>query len=274
MRRAALLLALALGAAPEALRAQQDSLFGDSVLSRAARLAAEGQTDSARALVRRRIGALPPSDSLYPAALYAAGLVAGNADTALTYFRRVSIEYTQSSWAAPALVRLAQFAYAARDFSTANVSAERVLRDYPVTPVRAQAAYWAGRARLELNELAAACLLMQQAVEEAGTDVETANRARFYLQRCRGVAAAPAESTGTAATYTVQVAAVRAAAAADDLMRRLTQYGYQARAVREPDGLLKVRVGPYPSRTEAQRAAATLKTRLGGSPFVVEERHP
>jgi hypothetical protein len=268
-------LVVALGGAPAALPGQQDSLLGDSVLSRAARLAAEGQADSARALVRRRLAALEPRDSLFPAALYAAGLVAGNADSALTYYRRVSIEYTQSSWAAAALVRLAQFAYAARDFSTASVSAERVLRDYPVTPVRAQAAYWAARARLELNELAQACGLMQQAVDEAGTDVETANRARFYLQRCRGVTAAPAESTRAAgAAFTVQVAAVRAAAAADELMRRLSQYGFQARVVREPDGLLKVRVGPYRSRPEAQRAAATLKTRLGGSPFVVEERRP
>ncbi|MBI3082355.1 MAG: SPOR domain-containing protein [Gemmatimonadetes bacterium] len=72
----------------------------------------------------------------------------------------------------------------------------------------------------------------------------------------------------------MQVAAVRSAAAANDLMRRLTQYGYQPRAVREPDGLLKVRVGRYQSRTEAQRVAAALKTRLGGSPFVVEERRP
>lgn len=274
MRRAAKLLVLTLGATPAALRAQQDSLFADSALSQAARLATEGQTDSARALVRRRLAALSSSDSLYPAALYAAGLVAGNADTALTYFRRVSIEYSQSSWAAPGLVRLAQFAYAARDFSTARVSAERVLSDYPVTPVRALAAYWAGRARLELNELAAACDLMQQAEAEAGADVETANRARFYLQRCRGVAPAPADTTPAAATFTVQVAAVRSAAAANDLMRRLTQYGYQPRAVREPDGLLKVRVGQYASRTEAQRVAAALKGRLGGSPFVVEERRP
>lgn len=267
-------MALALGAAGQPLRAQQDSLFADSTLNRATRLATEGQADSARALVRRRLATMRTSDSLYPAALYAAGLVAGNADSALTYFRRVSIEYSPSAWAAPALVRLAQFAYAARDFSTARVSAERVLSDYPVTPVRAQAAYWAGRARLELNDVSAACGFMQQAEAEAGVDVETANQARFYLQRCRSVAPAEAESPRAAPAFTVQVAAVRSAAAADDLMRRLSQYGYQPRAVREADGLLKVRVGRYTSRTEAQRIAATLKTRLGGSPFVVEEQRP
>jgi hypothetical protein len=273
MRGTAGLFALALSLSPSAAGAQ-DSLFADSVLNRAVRLASEGQTDSAQALVRRRLASLQRADSLYPAALYAAGLVAGSADSALTYFRRASIEYSQSSWAAPALVRLAQFAYAMRDFSTARLSAERVLSDYPVTPVRAQAAYWAGRARLELNELAAACVLMQQAEAEAGADVETANQARFYLQRCRTVGPPAAEPTRAGATFTVQVAAVRSAAAADDLMRRLAQYGYQARAVREADGLLKVRVGPYPSRTEAQRIAARLKTQLGGSPFVVEERRP
>ncbi len=277
MRSAALLLLLALAPASGA-RAQQDSLFTDSLLNAAVRLATEGQGDSARALVRGRLKAVAPTDSAYPRALYAAGIVATNADSALTYFRRVSIEYSPSPWAAPALVRQAQFAYAARDFATAVTSAERVLSDYPVTTARAAAAYWAGRAHLELNELAAACTRMEQAEAEAGPDVETANRARFYLQRCRAVAPPPPPDTAAAAPkptgFAVQVGAVRSPTAANELMRRLTQYGYQPRAVRDPDGLLKVRVGPYRTRAEAQRVAATLKTRLGGSPFVVEEPRP
>jgi tetratricopeptide (TPR) repeat protein len=248
------------------------------VLNAAVRLAAGGQGDSARALVRGRLAALSPADSAYPAALYAAGMVAGSAENALTYFRRVSIEYTQWPWAAPALVRLAQYAYASGDFATAVTSAERVLSDYPVSAARAAAAYWAGRAHLELNELAPACARMEQAQAEAGTDVETANRARFYLQRCAAAAKPPVDSEGAAAPkttqYSVQVGAVRSVAAANDLMQRLSQYGFQTRVVRDPDGLLKVRVGPYKTRTEAQRAASRLKTRLGGQPFVVEESTP
>lgn len=277
MKGAPLVLLLALAPASRA-RAQADSLFTDSLLNAAVRLATEGQSDSARALVRGRLKALSPADTAYPPALYAAGVVASNADSALTYFRKVSIEYSPSPWAAPALVRLAQFAYAARDFGTAVTSAERVLSDYPVTTARAGAAYWAGRALLELNQLAPACTRMQQAEAEAGPDVETANRARFYLQRCQAAAPPPPPDTATAAAqpvaFTVQVGAVRSAGAANDLMRRLTQYGYQPRAVRDPDGLLKVRVGPYRTRVEAQRVAATLKRRLGGSPFVVEESRP
>ncbi len=277
MRRAALVMLLVL-AIPAAAGAQQDSLFADSLLNRAVRLATEGQSDSARTLLRGRLKALSPADTSYPPALYAAGLVAGNADTALTYFRRVSIEYSQSPWAAPALVRLAQFAYAAGDFGTAVTSAERVLGDYPVTTARAAAAYWAGRAHLELNEIPAACARMEQAETEAGPDVETANRARFYLQRCQAAPPPPPADTAAAApaptAFSVQVGAVRSATAANELMRRLTQYGYQPRAVRDPDGLLKVRVGPYQTRVEAQRVSATLKRRLGGSPFVVEEQRP
>jgi len=44
-----------------------------------------------------------------------------------------------------------------------------------------------------------------------------------------------------------------------------------ARVVRDTSGLFKVRVGPYSTREEAQRAQRRLKTRLGGQPFVVEQ---
>jgi cell division septation protein DedD len=114
---------------------------------------------------------------------------------------------------------------------------------------------------------------MQQAEAEAGSDVETANRARFYLQRCQAVGPPPAESAAArpATAFSVQVAAVRSAAAADELMRSLVASGYEPRVVREPDGLLKVRVGRFRTRAEAQRLAQDLRRKLGGNPFVVEE---
>lgn len=277
-----IVMALTLGPArlpaqgPAGYWAARDSLLADSALAEAVRLATEGQGDSARAAVRARLARLTPTDSLYPGALYAAGVVAADSDSALTYFRRVSIEYSQSVWAAPALVRLAQYSYAAGDFSTTASSAERVLSDYPHTPVRAAAAYWAGRAELELNDVARACGHMQEAETQAGADAETANRARFYLQRCATAQPAPSESGGRAAAvgasgFSVQVAAVQSAAAADELMRSLSGDGYESHVVRESDGLLKVRVGHYRTRAEAQRVALRLKRKLGGNPFVIEE---
>jgi TolA-binding protein len=266
------LLALAQGTA----RAQQDSLFPDSVIREAVRLVTEGQGDSARALVRSRLSLWSPQDSLYPLALFAAGVVAQAPESALTYFRRVSIEYSRSRWAPAALLRLAQYAFARGDWNGALRSAERVLLDYPGSPEAAPAAYWAGRSQLELGNLAEACRLFERAEANAGLEVEVANRARFYLQRCRTAAgdtqAARTPPAATRATFSVQVAAVQSPVAADEVMRSLRARGYDPRVIRDTDGLFKVRVGQFRTRDEAQRLAAELRRLLGGNPFVVEER--
>jgi len=73
--------------------------FTDSTLALAVRLVTEGQGDSARALVRAELATTNRSDSLYPEALFAAGLVAEHLDSALAAFRRVAIEFSGSPWA-------------------------------------------------------------------------------------------------------------------------------------------------------------------------------
>ena len=57
----------------------------------------------------------------------------------------------------------------------------------------------------------------------------------------------------------------------DGILTRLKGMGFDAHVLRDSTGFLKVRVGRYPSRDEAQRALVRLNTRLGGQPFVVEE---
>jgi len=79
-------------------------------------------------------------------------------------------------------------------------------------------------------------------------------------------AAAPAGRT----LYRVQIAAVATRKAAEDAARKVRPLGLTVITVEER-GLHKVRVGEYPSRETAQNAAASLKARLGGSPFVVAE---
>jgi cell division septation protein DedD len=71
--------------------------------------------------------------------------------------------------------------------------------------------------------------------------------------------------------YAVQIAAVQSAAAADELMRSLYAAGYQPQVIRDTDGLFKVRVGRYTTKQDAQRLAAEIKRKLGGTPFVVEQ---
>jgi hypothetical protein len=278
---------------PAFARAQQDSALREAV-----RLATEGQADSARSLVRARLAATPPSDAGFPEVLYTAGVVATSPDTALRYFRRTSVEYSESAWADRALLRVAQITFAAGDLNTAYQSAQRVLTDYPFSPVRATAAFWAGRAQLDLGDLPGACRNLTLAADSAALDVELSNRARFYIQRCQslalvlrpdttGVAPVTGDTAGApaaaaplpppppgaaaAATWAVQVSAVRSPASADQAMRQLRTYGWEPRVSRDADGFLRVRVGRFKTRAEATRLAADIRRKVGGAPFVVEE---
>jgi cell division septation protein DedD len=79
-------------------------------------------------------------------------------------------------------------------------------------------------------------------------------------------AAAPPART----TYRVQIAAVATRKSAEDAARKARPLGLTVVTVEEK-GLYKVRLGEYPTREAAQNAAASLKARLGGSPFVVAE---
>jgi sporulation related protein len=79
-------------------------------------------------------------------------------------------------------------------------------------------------------------------------------------------AAAPPART----TYRVQIAAVATRKAAEAAARKASPLGLTVVTVEEK-GLYKVRLGEYPTREAAQNAAASLKARLGGSPFVVAE---
>ena len=104
-------------------------------------------------------------------------------------------------------------------------------------------------------------------------DVELSNRAAFYLQRCADAgAAAAAEPEAPAAGgrfFSVQVAAVSSAAAADAIMQGLRVEGYSPEVVRE-GGLFKVRVGRFRQRAAAEELAREVRRRIGGEAFVVE----
>ena len=264
----------------------------DSVLVLAVRRATEGLGDSARALVRARLRGLQPTDSLYAEALYVQGVVAANADSAAASFRRVAYDFGISSWADDALLRLGQLAFAAGDVSGAQRSFERILTDYPASNVRAQAQYWSARVRLEAGDIPGGCQRLGEARDAASADVELANQIGFYLQRCANLPTAtpppaPPPTVGdttktdsgargrprpVGSFFAVQVAAVRTAAQADDVMRSLKTQGYTARVTREADGLLHVRVGHFPTKAEADRLAREVKRKVGGSPFVVDDQ--
>ncbi len=259
------------------LVAQQDSLMREAV-----RLATEGQSDSARAIVESQLNRLSPSDASYAELLFTAGMVSDTARVAAQYFRRVSIEYSRSPWADMALLRLAQLAFAAGDLADVRRYTGRIILDYPLSPVRGQAAFWAGRAEFDLDDPVAACRHMDDAERNTADNIELANQVAFYLQRCASVlaggasradsASADESNRGGVTVYAVQVAAVSSAAAADQAMRALGAAGHPARVFKDTDGLLKIRVGRFRRRQDAEALVPELRRVIGGSPFVVEER--
>ena len=264
-------------AAQEGGPATRDTMQGDAELLMAIQLASEGQRDSARAIIRRRMAATPTTDSVFPEILYAAGVVAGNADTAMLYLRRVSIEFSRSAWADKSLLRLAQLTFAMGDYTAARRAAERLVDDYPISPVLADAAFWAGRAHFEQNDVAGGCRYLARAEDAATQNIELANRIRYYRQRCSVDAGATRDTTPAdtsqqgRVTYSVQIAAVGNPTAADNVMRQLAAQGYQTHIVTE-DGLFKVRVGRFATRAEAEQLVAPLRDAAGGTPFIVTER--
>jgi sporulation related protein len=280
-RRAAGLALPLLAALPAVPLAQQP----DSVRATARRIF-QTRPDSARALMRRLLASLSPQDSLYPAALFTAGMLAPDAGTIATDLQRVVIEYGRSVWADSALLALTEL-YAAQGDPAATVqAAERLRRDYPDSPLRPRAVFAGARAYFELKDDTAGCTLIQEALAGAGGDVEFRNRVSYYAARCPTTTAAAPLAAATAATgdsqgrpgpaaatsvYAVQVLAVKSAGQVDEMLTRLKVMGFDARVLRDTSGLFKVRVGRYPTRDEAIKAQRQLKTRLGGQPFVVEE---
>ena len=266
----------------------------DPRLVAAVRLAQDGMSDSARAVAGRLLATLQPGDSLYPEALYTLGLLAGTERDRRLQLRRVIVEYGQSAWADDALLQLAQLDYAAGNPAATTRQVEQLLRDYPGSPLSAVAALWGARAAGDRHDAAPACRLAEQGLAAVGGDVELRNQLEFQKQRCQGIAAMAADSAhadsvakaradsvarsrsgrpprSTAPgkpTYYIQTSAVVTVAAADSEVARVKRAGYDATIIKE-GGYLKIRVGRFASRTEAETVLSRLKARLGGRPFLV-----
>lgn len=248
----------------------------DPRLQAAIDLAQSGRADSARAIVSQLLATLSPQDSVYPQALYVqGGMLAPDAATAATSLQRVVVEYGTSPWADDALLRLSQLNEAQNDPAAAIQQVERLRRDYPQSPLLARAEFVAARAAFDLRDVARACGYISDAQAAAGDDVELRNQIAFYVPRCPSAGgAAPADTAAPSqgpTRFAVQVLAGKSVPEVDALLSRLKGLGFDARVVRDTSGYLKVRVGRFATRDEAQRELTRLKARLGGQPFIVVE---
>ncbi len=276
-RRAAVLgVLLGLIFAPRA-HAQTDPRLVDVL-----RIAQEGASDSARGIVTRLLQQTPPTDSVYPQMLYTMGLVSRSVDEMRRNYTRVSVEYTNSSWADDAIYRLALLDYASGNLASAARQLDRIRNDYPDSPLLGTAAEWAARAFFEQKKVAEGCTWLTLGLQHTGDDVELKNRLDYLNGRCSvqgplGTpapdSAAPSGAPAPAPTRTgfgVQVGAVNTQAAADKLAKDLKDAGFTPYIVKEGP-LFKVRAGPYSDRTQATQAAEQVRRKLKRSPFVVKE---
>jgi hypothetical protein len=219
----------------------------------------------------------------------------------------VVVEHPTSSWVDDALLRLVQMDYATRSFDNAARNLERLRLDYPLTPLFAQAAYWGGRTYFDLKDTTRACRWLADGIARAEADLELQRQLGFLYQRCdvrvaagdsgavgqpgggagqpgagtadstpkppaaRPDSAAAPKAAAQPARFRIQVAAVATPGAADEAATKAEGLGFPAVIIRER-GLYKVRAGAFATRKEAQAAVSKLKARIGGSPFVVEER--
>jgi cell division septation protein DedD len=80
--------------------------------------------------------------------------------------------------------------------------------------------------------------------------------------------ASPPAPAAVPDAYRVQIVAANSQEAADEMLDRARKAGFSGVIVKE-GGYFKVRLGQYATRAEASAAAAKVKAKLGGSPFVV-----
>jgi cell division septation protein DedD len=172
------------------------------------RHAQEGQSDSARIKVQRLLAATSPTDSLYPQIVYTQAMVASDAADMRRQLQRVAVEYSSSSWADDALLRLVQLDYASGNLEGAARNLERIRLDYPGSTLLSQTSYWAARTYFDQKKPELACRWIAEGMSGARGNIELQNQLGYLNQRCsqfavdtsRAVASVPADTRTAAAS--------------------------------------------------------------------------
>src|SRR3954465_15699129 len=146
--------------------------------------AQEGESDSARIKVQQLLTATAPSDTLYPQIVYTQAMVANDAADMRRQLQRVAVEYSSSSWADDALLRLVQLDYASANLDGAARNLERIRLDYPGSTLLPQASYWAARTYFDQKSPAQACRWLSQGLAASRGNVELENQLGYLNQRC------------------------------------------------------------------------------------------
>ena len=241
----------------------------DSALDRAERLADEGETREARQTLANwesEHGESAPLDDRVRAWYLGARLTEDGSDAELLYLR-VIIEGSSTRYADDALLRLGQYMFTAQDYDRSIDYMGRLRRDYPTSEHGPEALLWIARSAQAMGDSERSCAAAEQGLSElapaANPDLEIS-----LLEQSRGCRNAEG-------SYTVQVAAFRDEVAAQNLARELLSMGFDAWVLdaTDEDPVYRVRVGRRLIRGEAEALHERL-TRMGYSPFIVQQRPP
>jgi DNA polymerase III subunit delta len=266
----------------------------DSRLIEAIRQAQEGRGDSARTKVRLMLAATSPTDTLYPQIIYTQAMVASDANEMRRQLQRVAVEYSSSSWADDALLRLVQLDYASGNLEGAARNLERIRLDYPGSPLVGQASYWAARTYFDQKSPEMACRWIADGLSQTRGNVELQNQLGYLDQRCAGVraslvsgsaadsqtaqsgtdtAALPADvtdSTSGAPTSAQPTTVAPAPPAAAPARPESAQPTPATAGAAPPAGKYRIQVTAVKAQTTADGLAAKLR-KQGLSPVVVQD---
>lgn len=281
----------------------------DSAIARARRLVNEGAGAVGRSVVDSVLARVTPGSPDEATILYWRATLAESWEMAQQDYLRLMLEFDGSAIAGEAMLRLAQGELARGDRAAAEQYLERLARETPEAPARAEAALWHGRLLLERGEAATACPMLRDGRARLGraardsrapreaTDLVT--RFEVLLISCANLEAsatdssaapaaaptpapaptaapapapAPAPALVTGSEWTVQLGAYATREQAAAVLRRLGSSVAESRIDEIAGGpyAFKVRFGRFATRTEAERAAAAHTRRTGASTFVTE----
>jgi hypothetical protein len=216
------------------------------------RNAQQGQGDSARIKVQRLLAATSPTDTLYPQIIYTQAMVSGDAGDMRRQLQRIAVEYSSSSWADDALLRLVQLDYASGNLDGAARNLERIRQDYPGSSLTPQASYWAARTYFDQKKPDLACRWLSEGMAASQGNVEVQNQLGYLNQRCAKFAGAgPAPTDSGRAKPAPDSQAPVASATPDTAQVPLTGSDTLG-----PPGSVPVPVRPVPAtgRTDTLRA--------------------
>lgn len=165
-----------------------------AIFRRAQRLVTDGQGAEGRALADSMVNAAEPGSPAEAEALYWRATLAESWEVAQRDYLRIMLEHDRSPRAGDAMLRLAQGEAARGDRDAAVRYLERIVREAPDAPARAEAGLWHGRLLLERGDRDGGCAMLRGTRGRvAPGSVELENQYDYLIRGCPepGAAMAP-----------------------------------------------------------------------------------